>query len=98
MVVMVTVTIMIQAKSTGLSVPSPDMVCSATETTNPEIIADTSLHALMRHQYQRSSSTPPVPAPVTISSFHAPEMEPMKNVTIPEIIVNTTLAPCDSTR
>ena len=38
-------------------------------------IALTSLHALIRHQYQRSSSTPPVPAPVTISSFHAPAIE-----------------------
>jgi hypothetical protein len=26
-------------------------------------------HALMRHQYQRSNRTPPVPAPVTINSF-----------------------------
>ncbi len=96
MVVMVTVTIMIQAKSTGLSVSNPHTVCSRTETTNPEIIADTSLHALMRHQYQRNNRTPPVPAPVTISSFHAPEMDPMKNVTIPEMIVNTTVAHCDA--
>ena len=38
---------------------------------------ETSLHALMRHQYQRKISTAPVPAPVTISSFHAPAMESM---------------------
>ncbi len=40
-------------------------------------MAETSLHALMRHQYQRRISTEPVPAPVTIRSFHAPAIESM---------------------
>ena len=41
------------------------------------IMADTSDQALMRHQNQRSRSTVPVPAPVTMSSFQAPPMDPM---------------------
>ena len=40
-------------------------------------MAETSLQALMRHQNQRRISTVPVPAPVTISNFHAPAMESM---------------------
>jgi len=40
-------------------------------------MADTSLQALIRHQYQRSSKTPPVPAPVTSSNFQAPAIESM---------------------
>ena len=74
-VVIATVMIMIHAKSTGLSVSNFQASCSDTETTKAEIMAETSLHALMRHQYQRSISTLPVPAPVTIRSFHAPAME-----------------------
>jgi hypothetical protein len=50
---------------------------SPMETTNADTMAETSLHALMRHQYQRSSRTPPVPAPVKIKSFQAPAIESM---------------------
>ena len=41
------------------------------------IIAEISLHALMRHQYQRRINTVPVPAPVTNKSFQAPAIESM---------------------
>ena len=68
-VVIPTVMIMIQANSTGLSESSFQMAWSATLTTNDE--------ALTRHQYHRSSSTPPVPAPVTMSNFQAPAIESM---------------------
>jgi hypothetical protein len=44
-------------------------------------IADTSDHALIRHQNQRRSSTVPVPAPVTISSFHACSIDARCSVT-----------------
>ena len=69
--------------------------CNVSETAKAEIMADTSLHALMRHQYQRRISTVPVPAPVTISSFHAPAIEPMKYVRIADTIVRKTVATCD---
>ena len=58
---------------------------------NAVIIAEISLHALIRHQYQRSSSTSPVPAPVTSSIFHAPAMEVRKNVTTMETMVSRTV-------
>ena len=73
--VIATVKIMSHAKSSGLSLSKPKPTCSETDTTNAAIMAETSLQALMRHQYQRSSSTPPVPAPVTSSSFQAPAIE-----------------------
>jgi len=87
---------MICAKSIGLSLSKPRASCRKSETTNADTIADTSLHALMRHQYQRRSSTPPVPAPVTISSFHAPAMDSSLSVTSAEMIVNTTVATLDA--
>src|SRR3982750_4758262 len=39
--------------------------------TNDATIAEISLHALMRHQYQRRMYTKPVPAPSPIRNFHA---------------------------
>jgi hypothetical protein len=39
--------------------------------TSDAIIAEISLHALMRHQYQRRMSTSPVPAPSARRNFHA---------------------------
>ena len=91
-VVAATVTIMIQAKSTGLSLSRPATVCSSTDTTNAATIAATSLQALMRHQYHRNSSTLPVPAPVTRSSFQAPAIDPMYSVATAEITVSSTVA------
>src|SRR2546426_8330282 len=67
------------AKSSACSLWSPPTVCSRTDTTNAAIIAETSLHALIRHQYQRSSSTAPVPAPVMINTRHAPPIDSMRS-------------------
>ena len=87
---------MIQAKSSGLLLSRPPAVCSRTETTKADTIAETSLHALMRHQYQRSSSTAPVPAPVTIRIFHAPPMESILKVTAAETSVRNKVATFDA--
>src|ERR1041385_971573 len=95
-VVMVTVVIMTSANCFGWSVLYPNTTCSATETTAAEIMAATSLQALIRHQYQRSSKTPPVPAPVTMSTFHAPPMESIWVVTSAEMRVRSTVATCDA--
>src|SRR5213080_396895 len=73
-----------RAKSSGRSLSSPPTVCNRTETTNAVIIADTSLQALIRHQYQRNSSTAPVPAPVMINSFQAPPIDSMRKATAAE--------------
>src|SRR5690242_10216665 len=45
---------------------------AVSETTNDAIIALISLHALMRHQYQRRISTSPVPEPRARRNFQAP--------------------------
>ena len=84
------------AKSSGRSLSSPPTVCSRTDTTNAAIIAETSLHALMRHQYQRSSSTAPVPAPVMISSFQAPPIDSMRKATAAENTVSRAVATRDA--
>src|SRR5258705_3056843 len=44
---------------------------ATSEMTNDAIIALISLHALMRHQYQRRMSTSPVPDPSARRDFHA---------------------------
>src|SRR3954447_10760724 len=54
--------------------------CRKSDVPAATIIAATSDHALMRHQNQRSSRTLPVPAPVTMSSFHAYSIDPRQNV------------------
>ena len=91
-VVMATVISTILAKSTGRSLSSPQTVCNNTDTTNAVIIADTSLQALMRHQYQRSSRTAPVPAPVMISSFQAPPIDSIWKATAAESTVKRPVA------
>ena len=95
-VVTATVMSMMWAKSIGWSLSSPKASCRKSETTNAVTIAETSLQALMRHQYQRSSSTPPVPAPVTMSSFHAPAMDSSLSVTSADTIVRNTVATFDA--
>ena len=95
-VVTATVMIIVHAKSTGMSVSRPPAVCSSTDTIKAAAIAATSLQALIRHQYQRNSSTLPVPAPVTSSSFQAPAIDPMKSVATAEITVRRTVAACDA--
>src|SRR6478672_10916838 len=47
-------------------------VMAVMDTTKEAIIALISLHALMRHQYQRRISTRPVPEPSARRNFHAP--------------------------
>src|SRR3954467_4433179 len=54
---------------------------AASEVTNEATIAEISLHALMRHQYQRRISTSPVPAPMASRNFHAPSTEESCEVT-----------------
>ena len=46
-----------------------------TEMIDAKIMAEISLMAVIRHQYQRSMRTGPVPAPMTSSHFQAPAME-----------------------
>src|SRR5215510_4927864 len=95
-VVIPTVTNMIYAKSTGWSPFHFRTVCRKIETTAAEIIADTSDHALMRHQNQRNKSTVPVPAPVTSNSFHAPPIDCILKVTISDAIINNTVTTCEA--
>src|SRR6185369_3273121 len=92
-----TVTSMIYAKSLGLSLSQCKPFCRKIETIAAVIIAETSDHALMRHQNQRNRSTVPVPAPVTSSSFHAPPIDSMKNVIITEAIISNTVTTCEAT-
>ena len=66
--------IIIQAKSRGLSLSKPRK-CSAVETVKAEIMAETSLQALIRHQNHRSNNTSPVPAPMPSSNFQALPMD-----------------------
>src|SRR5258708_40032076 len=89
---MATVVSITRANCFGWSVSYPNTTWSAIDTTAAQIIAATSLQALMRHQYQRSSSTPPVPAPVTISTFHAPPIESMWRVISAETRGSNTVA------
>ena len=46
----------------------------------------------MRHQYQRSSRTAPVPAPVMISSFQAPPIDSIWKATAAESTVKRPVA------
>lgn len=68
-VVRPTVMIIDQANSSGLSLLYPKMWLSERETIEAASMAEISLQALMRHQYQRNSNTPPVPAPIEISNY-----------------------------
>src|SRR5207249_3950666 len=77
-------------------VRSPRRDGPPTETTKAVIIADTSLQALIRHQYQRNSSTAPVPAPVMINSFQAPPIDSMRKATAAEITVSSAVASRDA--
>ena len=93
---MPTVVSMTSANCFGWSVSYPNTTCSAMDTTAAQIIAETSLQALIRHQYQRNSSTPPVPAPVTINIFHAPPIESIWRVISADTRVRSTVATCEA--
>ena len=60
------------------------------------IIAEISLQALIRHQYQRRISTSPVPAPSARSSSHAFSMEASCDVTAIEARKSSTVATRDT--
>ena len=60
------------------------------------IIAEISLQALMRHQYQRRIRTSPVPAPSARRSSHAFSMEASWDVTAIEARKRRTVAARDT--
>src|SRR6266702_1210246 len=49
--------------------------CSASVVARAAVIAEISLQAVTRHQYQRSKYTPPVPAPNSSTIFHPSETD-----------------------
>src|SRR5712671_7544516 len=51
------------------------LLCSASVVTSAATMAEISLHAFTRHQYQRSKYTPPVPAPNSSTIFHPSETD-----------------------
>ena len=59
---------------------------------NDTTIALNSLHALMRHQYQRRISTSPVPAPIASRNFHAFSTDESCEVTMIESRKSTIVA------
>src|SRR6266436_3628170 len=69
-----------------------ELLCSASVVTRAAIIAEISLHALTRHQYQRSKYTPPVPAPNSSTIFHPALTEPSCNATSAAAITRKTVA------
>ena len=97
-VVIPTVMSMVWAKPMGSSIEMPTTVFRKTEVTKAAAMAATSLHALMRHQYQRRISTVPVPAPVTMSHCQAPWMESRCRVTKAETMVSPMVAIRDAHR
>src|SRR5438445_13717021 len=50
------------------------ILIAASDTMKEAVMALISLHALMRHQYQRRISTRPVPDPRANRNFHAPSI------------------------
>src|ERR1043165_4544294 len=90
-VVMPTVTNMRYANCLGLLLSHFRPSCRKIETAAAAIIAETSDHALMRHQNQRSNSTVPVPAPVTSKIFQASWIEVIKKVTTTDAIISNTV-------
>src|SRR5713226_10336530 len=51
------------------------LLCSASVVTSAAIMAEISLQAFTRHQYQRSKYTPPVPAPSSSTIFQPAETD-----------------------
>src|SRR6266403_2515851 len=66
--------------------------CSASVVTSAAVIAEISLQAFTRHQYQRSRYTPPVPAPNSSTIFHPALTEPSRNATNAAAITRKTVA------
>ncbi len=55
-------------------------------------MAAISLHALIRHQYQRKISTVPKPAPASIINYHTPDIELITEVTATATNIIRTVA------
>ena len=70
--------------------------CSASVVARAAVIAEISLQAFTRHQYQRSKYTPPVPAPNSSTIFHPAPTEPSCNATSAAAITRKTVASRDT--
>src|SRR5947209_4946049 len=66
-------------------------------TSNAVVIAEISLQALIRHQYQRSRYTPPVPAPTSRTYSHPERIEAKLAATSAEQMTSRTVASRDTT-
>src|SRR5271156_192636 len=69
--------------------------CKASVNTSAVIIAEISLQALIRHQYQRSIYTLPVPAPTCSTTCHPERIEASCAETYPVKITNSTVTSCE---
>src|SRR5580700_3393157 len=69
--------------------------CKASVNTSAVIIAEISLQALMRHQYQRSIYTLPVPAPTCNTTCHPERIEANCAETYPVRTTNKTVTNCE---
>src|SRR6266567_3017066 len=80
------------AKTTGLVPENGTLQRSHTVTTKAVAIAEISLQALIRHQYQRSRYTPPVPAPTSKTTCHPDRISDSKTEIPAEAITGNTVA------
>src|ERR1019366_4841076 len=62
-----------------------------TVTSNEQAMAEISLQALIRHQYQRRMYTAPVPAPICSTTCHPDAMEPSCTDTHADTITSNTV-------
>src|SRR5580704_709439 len=69
--------------------------CRASVNTSAVSIAEISLHALMRHQYQRSIYTLPVPAPTCSTTCQPDRIEASCAETYPVRTTNSTVTSCE---
>src|SRR3954471_21496995 len=80
------------AKTTGFDPEKGSITRSEIVMTNAVAIAEISLHALIRHQYQRRRYTPPVPAPTSSTACHPERMSDSSQETPAEAITRMTVA------
>src|SRR5579862_1684394 len=66
--------------------------CKASVSARAVIIAEISLHALMRHQYQRSMYTLPVPAPTCSTTCHPERIDARSEISAMITALALTLA------
>src|SRR5437773_5230464 len=91
-VVAAVVTSALLAKSTNPEPESGVTQRRITVTTKAVAIAEISLQALIRHQYQRSRYTPPVPAPTSKTTCHPDRISDSKTEIPAEAITSNTVA------